>query len=689
MTARERLRRVRWILGGAAVLSAATWAMTSATLLLLLIAGADVAVPLSLSFRRAGLVLATLVALVAAGVALVRARGVLSEESAALWLEERLPELRYSLVTLLQPVGATAATLERVVAGTRWRVPIERALLRAVGVPLFLLAIALIVARALPAGSASRALTPVRGDVLARTPAGAPNASALESIVARVTPPAYSGLASVTIEQPMTITALAGSQLVIEGRRTDAQVDARMDSQQVTVASDGDRWRSTLTMPVRAAALRFADGIRERWVVLEPHADSVPVVTLTIPARDSVLRTRAGHIPIVAEVHDDFGLADGWLELIISSGDGEQFKFRTLTLGRTNGGGARSSVIRRMLPLDSLRLEPGDVLHLRAMARDRNTVTGPGIGSSETRTLRVLRAGERDSVAMEGAPPPAADSSLLSQRMLVLLTEALVKKRRAMAHEPFVNESRRIAGDQARLRRRVADVIFARLGSAASGEEQGGVQEERRGGMTPEQLLRAAEAATGAAADKTLDFGEDESPVVATNRPLLEAYQAMWDASRSLEIGEPERALPPMRRALEAIERARQAERLYLRGRPPVIVVDLARVRLSGSREGAGARARTPRPADSLAARRLRRLERALTLLAGAHASQRTAAIDSLLLLRVDALADAPALATSLATVIDVLRAGRDATEALASARRALSEAPLVTPGLSSWGSAW
>ena len=688
MTARERLRHVRWILGVTALLSAASWAMASATLLLLLIAGADVAVPLSLSFRRAGVVLATLVALAAAGVTLVRARGVSSDESVALWLEEHLPELRYSLVTLLQPVGAAATTLERVVAGTRWRAPVERALLRAVGVPLLLLAVALIVARALPAGSARRALTPARGDVLARPPAGARHASALASIVARVTPPAYSGLAPVTIEQPTTITALAGSQLVIEGRRTDAPVNARVDSRQVTVASDGDRWRSTLTMPVRAAALRFADGIRERWVVLAPRADSAPVVTLTLPARDSVLRTRAGHIPIVAEVHDDFGLAEGWLELIISSGGGEQFKFRTLTLGRTSGGGARSSAIRRMLPLDSLRLEPGDVLHLRAMARDRNTVTGPGIGSSDTRTLRVLRAGDGDSVAIEGAPPPAADSSLLSQRMLVLLTEALVKKHRAMARESFVNESRRIASDQARLRRRVADVLFARLGSQASGEEQGGVQEERRGGMTPEQLLRAAEAATGAA-DRTLDFSEDESPVVATNRPLLEAYQAMWDASRSLEIGEPERALPPMHRALEAIERARQAERLYLRGRPPVIVVDLARVRLSGSREGASAHARTPRPAESLAARRLRRLERALTLLAGAHVPQRSAAIDSLLLLRVDALAEAPALAASLATAIDVLRAGRDATAALASARRALGEAPLVTPGLSSWGSAW
>jgi hypothetical protein len=688
VTARERLRGARWILGVGTVSSAVAWAAVSAVLLLLVVAGIDVVVPLSLSLRQAGLALAMLVALVAAGITLARARGVLHEESVALWLEERLPELRYSLVTLLAPVGASSAQLERVVAGTHWRAPIERALLRAVGVPLLLLASALLVTRALPAGSTRRAFAPAPGDALARTPVDARNRSALETIVATVTTPAYSGLAPVTLEQPATITALAGSRLVIEGRRTAAQVSAGLDSQRVAVVADADRWRSTLTMPPRAAALHFADGIRERWVVVDPRADSVPVVTLTHPARDSVLRTPIGRIPIVADMRDDFGLAECWFELIISSGGGEQFRFRTLALGRMNGGNARSLTLRTTLVLDSLRLEPGDVLHLRAMARDRNTASGPGIGSSDTRTLRVLRAGEGDSVAVEGAPPPAADSSLLSQRMLILLTEGLVRKRRSLAHERFVDESRRIAGDQVRLRRRVADVIFARLGGDASGEEQSEAQETKRGGMTPEQLLQAAEAATGGA-DKILDFSEDESPVVATNRPLLEAYQAMWDASRSLEIGEPERALPPMHRALEAIERARQAERLYLRGRPPVVVVDLARVRLSGSRQGVSASARTPRPPDSHAAGRLHRLERALSLLAGRHETQRDAAIDSLLLLRVDALADAPALAASLGTAIDALRAGRDATEALATARRGLGEALVVMHGPSAWGSAW
>ncbi len=53
------------------------------------------------------------------------------------------------------------------------------------------------------------------------------------------------------------------------------------------------------------------------------------------------------------------------------------------------------------------------------------------------------------------------------------------------------------------------------------------------------------------------------------------------EAGRWLELGEPDDALPHMRAALAAIQRARQAERLYLRGRPPTQVVDIG---MPGSR---------------------------------------------------------------------------------------------------------
>jgi hypothetical protein len=195
-------------------------------------------------------------------------------------------------------------------------------------------------------------------------------------------------------------------------------------------------------------------------------------------------------------------------------------------------------------------------------------------------------------------------------------------------------------------------------------------------------MLAAADSATNAGG--TLDFAEGESPVVAINKPLLEAYNAMWEATRELEAGEPARALPPMRAALEAIQRARNAERLYLRGRPPVVVVDLAKVRLQGKERGTPSsrepRAAAPDPARGLA----RRLAQAL-----ARLEQRdSTVVDSLLVLRIDALNDAPALATALAEAIEAMRRGRDATAPLIRARRSL-EAELVEATATPFWSGW
>jgi hypothetical protein len=114
----------------------------------------------------------------------------------------------------------------------------------------------------------------------------------------------------------------------------------------------------------------------------------------------------------------------------------------------------------------------------------------------------------------------------------------------------------------------VGDVVFARAGGP--GEEAGGEHAHFEGdghnhgegepnvpALTPDQLLAAASRATGSGAGQTTE--DAESPVVAVNKPLLEAYRHMWDAGRALEIAEPAEALAPMRRP---------SPRCSARGRP-------------------------------------------------------------------------------------------------------------------------
>jgi hypothetical protein len=308
---------------------------------------------------------------------------------------------------------------------------------------------------------------------------------------------------------------------------------------------------------------------------------------------------------------------------------------------------------------------------------------------------------------------------VISQRMLIMLTEALDKRRPTLARKTLLSESRQIARDETRLRKRVGDIIFQRLGDNPTGEESRNPAEAppsdstvsasdsmrgdsirratARAGRTPRDvavadsadsaraaLLRAASAATGTG-DEILDFEGDETPVIAINRPLLEAYNAMWEAGRELEQGETGRALPPMRRALAAIQRARQAERIYLRGKPPAVVVDLARVRLTGKDHGA-ASTRLPRvPLDPAAARRAERLAAAIELASRNPA----AAIDSIVMLRVESLDAAPQLGAALSEALAAMRNGRDATTSLARARRIADGGVHGVGDVGAWSGVW
>jgi hypothetical protein len=435
----------------------------------------------------------------------------------------------------------------------------------------------------------------------------------------------------------------------------------------------------------RPALLRLhsiADG-RDRLVVLAPVADAPPAVTLLAPVRDTTVRTATGRLILRAQLRDDIGLREASFEIIVSSGQEETFTFRTAVLARTAFGGRQEGALSTRLSLDSLVLKPGDIVQMRAVARDANDLTGPGIGSSETRALRVARVGEYDSVAVEAAPPGDPEGQVLSQRMLITLTEALARQRRSIDRPTLLTESRRIAGDQARLRKRVGDVVFQRTGGEPLGEEgDAGVPE---GKLTPEELLERARQA-GADAGTPMDVEGDETPILALSKPLLEAFNAMWDAGRALEQGEPAQALPPMRRALAAIERARQAERIYLRGRPAAVIVDVAHARLAGKDKGSTS-VRTERvveePADR---RRAESFAHASALLA----TDRDAAADSLMVMRVAALGDSPALAAALDTAARVTRRGSpdDVSRAWARVRRALAGPPVRRDALPAWGGA-
>ncbi len=679
MNALSQLRAVRVVLTVGAVLRALAWGAGAAYSLVLGAALVDLAVPLALETRRAMLALGILAAVAVSAALLWRDRGVLSLTRVALWIEERFPSLEYALVTAVET--GDGAFVSRASAEP-WRPTALRRAVGALRTPIAAATVAMIVLLVLPAGAVGRIRSPRAGDSLERSGAnGGANANRLTPLAADVAAPAYSGVRPKTLDEPSDIRTLVGSVVTVRGRGDAAGIVAHIGADTIAARQTGDQWSIELRVAAKPVAIRLTDRRFQRIIAIEPIVDELPSVVLVAPAHDSVLRTPTGRIALSADATDDLGLVSAAFEYIISSGEGETFKFASGTIGAVKPNG-RHAAITSSISIDSLGLKPGDIVHLRAVARDANDVSGPGIGVSETRSIRIARKDEYDSVAVDAAGPADEEKSVISQRMLIILAEALQKRRPSLRRDTLVGESRRIASDQKKLRRTVGDIVFTRLGGDPSGEEHSDEESPDRA-KTMEEMLARADSATNRSTDP-IDFEGGESPVVAVNKPLLEAYNAMWAAGTELEIGEPGRALPHMRRALAAIQKARQAERLYLRGAPPQVVIDVSKSRLKGKDKGTSSARRALTSSDSASHARVSRFAAIIELVARDPRS----AIDSLLVLRIDALGDEPAFAAALSDAANAMRRGKsdEASMALTRARRALAGSPIVRDSLARWG---
>jgi hypothetical protein len=666
MTAIQRVRRTRQLLGVGAATQALAWGLAAALGTLAAISFAALAAPKLEGNSEWHFIVAALVGTVVFLAFVWRERHLASIQRVALWIEERVPELQYALVTAIEDersdfTDGMERVVERQEIGRVTAAALRKRLLPAVGAAL---AAGLLLYVSPSAAFGGGSFFPRLG--AARSSAAIPVGSRLENLEVRVTPPAYSGQRTTTLDDPSSVAAIVGSRITIVGKGSSSGVTASVPSTVLSVVANGDGWSTALPMPVKPAALTLKDRGYDRIIVLDPRPDNPPKVVLSSPARDTTLRVARLTIQLNAAANDDIGLSAGYFEYLISTGSGEVFSAKTITTPVVHFGGSRTGTLNATLDLASLKLNQGDVVSIRAIVQDANTLSGPGLATSDTRTFRIARADEYDSVAVDAAAPLPVDTAAMSQRMLIMMTEKLVKEQKKLTRKELVRRSGEIGDLEDKIRKRVHEILFE--------IEGGGAEEEEA-------------AAPGTTPDPTATLEGEESDQVhqLQNPDLFEAYNALWAAVRSLQIAEPEPALPPMRQALKALDRARLANRLYLRGIPPKVIVDLSRVRMTGKEKGV-ANTRTPRTAaDSARADLERRFAAAIEMIP----RQPQNAIRELTMLQVAGLSTSPAFASSLGEAIDAFRKGRDATLPLLRARRALSGDPKGAPGLPAWSGGW
>lgn len=686
MTAIERVRSTRLALGAGAMAQAIAWGVAAALGVLAALSFTALAFPALDRDAELHRTIALAAAIATAAVLVWRSRHLTSVGRVALWIEEKIPDLHYSLVTAIEddrtPHPKSSARRDEVTekyafekGETRssiYRQGIEAAVARqdisrvtrgAIGRTVLPALSAAVLAAALLYISPSRAFgggatfSRIAGSL---SGSSVPAGSRLENLSVQVIPPAYTSERATALQDPASVAALVGSRILVRGGGAASGLTGTLGTASLDLADSRGGWTTSVIMPAKPAALTLRDRGFERILVLEPRADNPPRIALTSPERDSTLRVAQLMLRLAATATDDIGLDGGYFEYLITTGSGEVFSARTVTTPAVHFGGSRSGSIAATLDLASLRLGEGDVVSIRAIAQDGNTPSGPGLATSDTRTIRIARAGEYDSMAIDAAAPLPLDSSAMSQRMLIAMTENLVRQQQRLTRQELVKRSTEIGDMEDRIRKRVHEVLFE--------------AEDRVGQEQPGELLPGIE-----------EMEPPDDVTESKNPDLSAAYNALWQAVRSLQIAEPEPALPSMRVALKALDRVRLANRLYLRGMPPKVIVDLARVRMTGKEKGS-ASTRTPRTAaDSARVNLERRFSDAIELIE----SKPAGAIRAFTLLQVDALSTSPSFASAVGEAIEAFRKGRDATLPLLRARRVLSGDPVGTPGLPSWAGGW
>jgi hypothetical protein len=648
-TARSETKRVREILFATAIVTSILWGCATAGMVLAAGGWLGHAAHLSDTYFNWMRFAAACTGLSFATIRFWRRRHAHSLSHVGLWVEERVPRLQYALVASLDPELPLDSPLRPPLEAVVEKVNLPGVALRAavpayIRAALLVLIVAVAVSDVMPLEAVDR--TAANGPPATNPASTTHGGRRLAGWSVHIVPPAYAHARPTDLTDPSTIAALVGSTITLRGPGSPDGLSAPMP---ITAAANG--WQAVFPMPRDPTVVRFTDGAASRVVALVPRADEPPTVLLELPRADTTYRTPPKAIVLEARATDDIALADGWFECIVSTGETEgNFKSTTDTVAHVTFHGTRTGVMRATL---SLPLAAGMQLSIRAIARDGNDVTGPGVGTSDTRTLRIASPQEYDSLAVAAAAPPELDKALMSQRMLVMKTEALVARRARMDHGHYVSESVRLGDTQAQLRQEVDDILNAAPASDSGGEGEPGERDD-------------IDASKGGAGVATATHERGFFQV---------AYQAMTDAARSLAVGLPDTALPPERTALAALDSARVMNRLYLRGTPPTIVVNTARVRLAGPAGGPTAdtaapavRSASPR-ADSVRTIVLRYIE------------QPVVRADSLSLLQVATLS----VDTALATALGDAAAARDSVhlrEALARVRREAAPVPRVTPGL-------
>jgi hypothetical protein len=470
------------------------------------------------------------------------------------------------------------------------------------------------------------------------------SAASVETLEVRalIRPPAYTGLKEVALEDPDQLQAIEGSTLVLAVESSAGTVTVDHDGAAATLQKNGDRGFTYSSRLTKTGFIVVAAAEARRTIPVVVSPDALPSVKITAPARDLVYSSGDARIEFAAQAADDFGLRSLRLRYTKVSGSGENFSFEDgeipLALSRAT---SREWSGRAVRTLADLHLQDGDTLVYRGVATDARDEDGTGSSDAFFIELSKLGAAAGDAFTL----PEEETRYALSQQMLIVKTQRLQQRRRALADADFNEEALNLAVEQRMIR---AEFVFM-LGGEVEDEE---VEAEQSSELQEGRLQNRGQ------------------------RDLRAATIAMSQAEKQLTAANLADALAAERAAVAALQRAFARDRYILRALATRSALDLTR-RLTGVTTGAaGWRRSVPEVPANRRAALLEDLLHGLSSLAGSEAHEFAAAAR---VLAEEAIRIDPSSAALRAVATELQRGAGSAdsdarTRAVAAAAKAAAE---------------
>lgn len=377
-----------------------------------------------------------------------------------------------------------------------------------------------------------------------------PNAvAAIDGVEIAVTSPSYANRKSASSHDPARIEALMGSRLhlLVHARAATVTMTTLHGPQPLQETTPGEFSGDVVLDADGYLALepmnRGGQGATRRLIGLSAIEDHPPRVHVTAPGKDLKLPDGRRTLDLTVLADDDIGLASLRLRFTRVSGSGERFAFTEgevpLTIERTD---SHSWKARAQWKLDSLALEPGDLVVYRAIATDRRPGALPV--ESDSWIAEVLAPG--GEAAGGFSLDPEQERYALSQQMVILKTERLLAKRSSLPPDALADSAAELAVEQRRVR---AEFVFMMGGEIGAADD---------GLVDPTSLNEEVEAAGEGdlAAGRMLNQGRDA---------LLRSIRFMSQAAKALTGADVTAALPVEKSALTQLERAFSHSRIILR----------------------------------------------------------------------------------------------------------------------------